>query len=74
MLSPSASDIAQQSPHQELNVPLTSGVVNASVTFCISTLKVTTAVCAFAVNAEKNTTKLKISFVKVFILTLFFLL
>ena len=69
MLSPSASDIAQQFPHQLLKVPLTSGVVNASVTFCISTLKVTVAVCACTLSAEKNTKKLSISLVKYFILT-----
>ena len=41
MPSPSTSDIGAQPPHQLLNVPFTSGVVNVSVTLFISTRKVT---------------------------------
>ena len=37
ILSPFESDIAQQFPHQELKLPLTSGVVNGSTTSVIST-------------------------------------
>ena len=40
-LSPSASVICQQFPHQLLKSPLTSGVVNREVTPLISTSKVT---------------------------------
>ncbi len=43
ILSPSESDIAQQLPHQLLNVPLTSGVVKAAVTLFMSTWNVTVA-------------------------------
>jgi hypothetical protein len=42
MLSPSRSSIAQQLPHQLLNVPLTSGVEKGGPTYSdISNLKVT---------------------------------
>ena len=42
--SPSASVIGLQLPHQLFHVPLTSGVVKASVTWFISTWKVTLTV------------------------------
>ena len=75
-LSPSESDIAQQSPHQLLNDPLTSGVVKAVVTLFMSTWNVTDAesaeVWALTLIPKHRVKKLQTNnFVNFFIITCF---